>query len=792
MSDSRLVVLHEDVAGDTKKNLSSAGSELKVGEEIFDKGLGVSPNTTLRVELTKPAVAFKAEIGVDQFCDSIPSSVRFRVEAGGKDLFVSDPIRASQGRRLIDIPLGGIQAFNLTVEAAPGSRGGGRSDWINGRVLFQDGSQLPLDELADAWGIDTDIPFSFTMDGQPSRVFLNSWKRDVHVEQLDSSRIRRTITLQDPNTGVEVQAVATVYTDTSGVDWTLYIANHGSRDTPVIEKLNALDVAIRPGIGTPPVLQRLHGSYARFDDWQPYDATLKPGERIESGPTTGRSSSVDCPYFTLQYGGGGVITAVGWSGEWQAETEWQRDGKLRLQAGMKNLHLSLHPGESIRSPRILQMYWFGSDREGAFNLFRETMLSHIMPKIDGEVVRPPIVHMSTSFYEMNESTQDNVMSHLDSIKDLGFEMFWLDAYWTKDGFPEGMGNYGFPINRVEPADRFPHGLRPIGDAVHRDRMKFLVWFEPERVFRGTYLAKEHPEWVVTLEGTGNALYNLGVPEAREYMTKYLVEAIKAYGIDCLRIDFNFDPAPYWKRLDTKTPSRTGLAEIRYVEGLYKMWDDILKTYPNLFIDDCAGGGQRIDLETSSRSVPLWRTDGTIEPLLDLDYNQAALQNQVMTAGLSRYVPYSTSGEMGATPYLFRSGFNAGISFAEDVRSTTYPRELLRQGISEGKRLRKYFAGHFHTLGEVTTSPEDWCVLQYHRAAEQDGIVLAFRRHKSPYESFRTALREISSDGNYRVSLYHGYDADKTVTMTGAELQNIRLDIADSPGSLLIEYKRIGP
>jgi alpha-galactosidase len=148
--------------------------------------------------------------------------------------------------------------------------------------------------------------------------------------------------------------------------------------------------------------------------------------------------------------------------------------------------------------------------------------------------------------------------------------------------------------------------------------------------------------------------------------------------------------------------------------------------------------------------------------------------------------------MGATPYLFRSGFNAGISFAEDVRSTTYPRELLRQGISEGKRLRKYFAGHFHTLGEVTTSPEDWCVLQYHRAAEQDGIVLAFRRHKSPYESFRTALREISSDGNYRVSLYHGYDADKTVTMTGAELQNIRLDIADSPGSLLIEYKRIGP
>jgi alpha-galactosidase len=99
-----------------------------------------------------------------------------------------------------------------------------------------------------------------------------------------------------------------------------------------------------------------------------------------------------------------------------------------------------------------------------------------------------------------------------------------------------------------------------------------------------------------------------------------------------------------------------------------------------------------------------------------DFNQAALQNQVMTAGLSRYVPFSTSGQMGATPYLFRSGFNAGIAFGEDVRSAAYPHDLLRQGIAEGKRIRKYFFGDFYPLTEVMTSPEDWCVPQYHRTA----------------------------------------------------------------------------
>jgi alpha-galactosidase len=607
------------------------------------------------------------------------------------------------------------------------------------------------------------------------------------VEQLDK-KLRRTLTLQDPTTGLEVRAVATIYEDTAGVDWTLYFSNHGAKDTPVIEKLNALDVTLNPGVGTTPVLQRLRGSVAAVNDWQPYEDSLKTGQRIEFAPLNGKSSQSVSPFFDLQFGGGGVVTAIGWSGEWSASAERQEDGKLHLQAGLQNLHLKLHPGESIRSPRILQLYWFGKNSLRADNLFRETMFSHILPRINGEVIVPPITHLSTSFYEQNDTTESNVFSHLDSIKGLGFEMFWLDAYWTKGGFPEGMGNYGFPIQRVEPSD-FPHGLRPISDAAHREGMGFLVWFEPERVYSGTYLAREHPGWVITLQTEKSGLYNLGLPEAREYMTKYLIAAVKAYGIDCLRFDYNIAPGPYWKHLDAEDPDRVGLAEIRYVEGLYKMWDDILEAFPHLFIDNCASGGMRIDLETSSRSLPLWRTDGTIVPLFQSDFNQAALQNQVMTAGLSRYVPFSTSGQMGATPYLFRSGFNAGIAFAEDVRSATYPRDLLREAIVEGKRIRKYYFGNFYPLTEVTTSPEDWCVLQYHRTAEQDGMILAFRRHLSRYGSYESVLNEIDPQSTYEVTYYSDYGSGKRVSMTGAGLQHLKLEINDAPGSLLIEYKK---
>jgi alpha-galactosidase len=162
----------------------------------------------------------------------------------------------------------------------------------------------------------------------------------------------------------------------------------------------------------------------------------------------------------------------------------------------------------------------------------------------------------------------------------------------------------------------------------------------------------------------------------------------------------------------------------------------------------------------------------------------------MTAGLNRYVPFSTSGQMGATPYLFRSGFNAGTSFAEDTRPSSYPKDLLKQGIAEGKRIRKYFFGNFYPLNEVTTSPEDWSVMQYHRVSEQDGMVLAFRRHLSPYDNYTAALNEIVPEAQYEVSSYAGYGPPKIVTMAGSELRHLKLEISDVPGSVLIEYKKL--
>jgi alpha-galactosidase len=235
-----------------------------------------------------------------------------------------------------------------------------------------------------------------------------------------------------------------------------------------------------------------------------------------------------------------------------------------------------------------------------------------------------------------------------------------------------------------------------------------------------------------------------------------------------------------------------MTEIRYVEGLYQMWDDIRQANPSLFIDDCASGGRRVDLEAVSRALVLWRSDNTCD-MLDLNPKTiaaAAIKNQLMSAGLNRYLPFSTVGQMGAAPYLFRSGFNGGISFAEDVRGKDYPRELLKQGIAEGKRIRKYFHGNFYPLSEANPNPRDWCVLQYHLPDQRAGMVMAFRRDQSPYGSYDCGLREIEPPAIYQVRKYYGYDPERPVTMNGSDLKRLNIAISERPGSVLVEYQQL--
>ena len=119
--------------------------------------------------------------------------------------------------------------------------------------------------------------------------------------------------------------------------------------------------------------------------------------------------------------------------------------------------------------------------------------------------------------------------------------------------------------------------------------------------------------------------------------------------------------------------------------------------------------------------------------------------------------------------IFAAASTRGIAFCEDCRPLDYPRAMLREAISEGKRLRRYFTGDFYALTPVTTDAHDWCAYQWHRPEEADGVVYAFRRQEAPHSDCELRLRQIDPKAQYDVEVSLGYARAQTQRMSGKAL-----------------------
>jgi alpha-galactosidase len=68
------------------------------------------------------------------------------------------------------------------------------------------------------------------------------------------------------------------------------------------------------------------------------------------------------------------------------------------------------------------------------------------------------------------------------------------------------------------------------------------------------------------------------------------------------------PRPNWER--GVPEGEIGWRQIEHVTGLYRVLEEILAACPDLLIEQCAGGGHRIDLGTVRRGHTFWMNDHT--------------------------------------------------------------------------------------------------------------------------------------------------------------------------------------
>lgn len=609
----------------------------------------------------------------------------------------------------------------------------------------------------------------------------------------------------DGDAGLAVRCDVTKFPDFPALEWVLRFTNNGSADTPVLEDVQALNLTFK--VEKTPVVHYARGGVCSMDDYQPLERVMNPNATLKLTGGSGRSSSDWLPFFNLEQSDGtGLVIAVGWSGQWAAEFSRDKENNVRIRAGMENTHLKLHPGEEIRTPRILALRYEGGYLNGQ-NLLRRFLLAHHRPKNYDPV---PVFNGNWG--------GTSVTSHLENIKaitghDLPMEYYWIDAEWFGQGpWFTTVGDWRYK------KDLYPDGLKLIGDALHASGRKLLLWFEPERVCEGTPWYTEHADWLLNVpkekrnynwgnpqsepdwvkwESARNQikendrLFNLANPEARKFLTDYMSDRITEFGLDCFRHDANISTLEFWRAADAAEDpdgNRQGITEAKWVQGLYDFWDGLLERHPNLIIDNCASGGRRIDLEAISRTLPLWISD----------YAGNVTGRQCHTYGISFWIPLNACG--GCVPmdaYDFRSSYSASVVFgmfgngdASQAKSVpdNFPFDNVKKTLAQYRGVQNYFLGDYYPLSEYSQALDAWMAWQFHRPDLQEGIAQVFRRQKSPCETGHIALRSLDPEKNYRVTDFDGGE----FTMRGKELmeQGIPVTLKERPAAAVFVYKGV--
>ena len=637
------------------------------------------------------------------------------------------------------------------------------------------------------------MPFSFIYDGKRSEDWLAAWPRQVANNKLDSVRTQHTVTWADPKTGLEVRCVAVEYADFPVVEWTVYLKNNGQESTPILENIQGLDAKFQRGEGGEFVLHGIKGDSCTADSYQPYQQELKPNAVQKYAAAYGLGTCGAFPCYNLQMPGEGLILVVGWPGQWASS--FTRDDKngLTIVAGQKLTHLVLKPGETVRTPLIVLLFWKGDDKARAQNLWRRWMVRHNLPRTaDGKLPAPQVLSGNQLHIGMTAVTEQNQKEYIDLFfkRGIAIDAWDIDAGWFQcPGDWWGTGTWEWD------KARFPNGLKPVSDHLHSKGAILVTWFEPERVGdKNSWLAKNHPEWLIP-EVWDSQLLNLGDPAARQWVLNHIDKTTREQGVDFYRQDFNIPPVDLWRSKDA--PDRQGITENLHNQGYLGWWDELRRRQPNLRLDCCASGGRRNDLETLRRAVPLHRTDYIGEPT----------SQQCHHFSLSQWIPYHGAGyivgKVVVPPpdcpplpppdkidtYFFRSGMSPSFGVCLDVKRDDYDYELLRRLVEQYRKINKYYLCDFYQLTEYSLKPDVWIAWQYDDPESGEGAVQVFRREKNEEPSRPIRLHGLDPAARYEIS---DFDSQAPTQASGKELMEngLVVTVKNNPGAAVCMYKRM--
>jgi alpha-galactosidase len=206
---------------------------------------------------------------------------------------------------------------------------------------------------------------------------------------------------------------------------------------------------------------------------------------------------------------------------------------------------------------------------------------------------------------------------------------------------------------------------------------------------------------------------------RAYFREVIGDLVRRLDLRWLKWDCNIDPLPYWEGAHDG-----GLAHLGHVDGVWETFDWLRRTFPDLVVENCASGGNRLDWTLFARSHVNFANDQYTQP----DCIRRIMGRMAAFLPSERlnmiYGPYQRR-EYGDQDWQVLLGSAFGVS--EPVENWTDGfRQGLRRHLEIHRAVAGAQAGDFYRLTPDVPDLAAWEAWQLHDPGTGSGVLAAWR------------------------------------------------------------------
>ena len=391
----------------------------------------------------------------------------------------------------------------------------------------------------------------------------------------------------------------TVFEDGDAIAVSCKLVNGGKKDVS-IRRLMSLRMEL---IGTDGEISTFNGCWAR--ERSKYTRSIGTGTFVNESKK-GASSHESNPFVMLQNGRGAYAFNLVYSGNHKEIFACDpRRGTTSVLVGMSDYMFDwkLAPGEEFCAPEAVMC--FAPDEDSMSLRMHAFVREHIVRGKWKKRERPVLVNnWEGTYFHFNEQ---KLLDMARAAAGLGAELFVLDDGWfgRRDDDTSSLGDW------FDYTEKLGGSLTSIADKIRALGLSFGIWVEPEMISENSELYRTHPNFAMKIPGRepfrqrNQLMLNLADERVQNYVVRTIGDVIARSGASYVKWDFNRALSDcYGKGI------APGEYFHRYMLGYYSVVSRLMKKFPFVLFEGCAGGGGRFDLGNLCYFPQFWTSDDT--------------------------------------------------------------------------------------------------------------------------------------------------------------------------------------